>query len=240
MPSAMTSAPHASATKPALRGRFITFEGGEGAGKSTQVRRLAESLRGRGRTVVETREPGGTPFAEATRALLLDPKQQPTSPLAEALAFYAARADHLAALVRPAIARGAIVLCDRFADSTRAYQGAAGGVGDDALRAIDRVAVGTSQPDLTILLDLPATVGLTRASKRRGTVGHGGDTSGFVQPDGFEGRDLAFHERLRQGFLALAKAEPQRFVVIDGQQNELTISDQVLAVVIERFGKEWA
>lgn len=221
------------------QGRFITFEGGEGAGKSTQLRRLAEALRQRGQHVLETREPGGTPFAEAQRALLLDPKLQPTTPIAEALSFYAARADHLAALIRPALARGSVVLCDRFSDSTRAYQGAAGGVADGDLLALDRVAVGPTQPDLTVLLDLPAKVGLERARARRQVVAQASQAIGFIVADGFEGRDVAFHERLRQGFLSLAKQAPERIIVIDGLSNELRIADQVLASVLERFGGEW-
>jgi dTMP kinase len=233
----MTNAPH-TATAPATAhrpSRFITFEGGEGAGKSTQIRHLARRLKERGQAVIETREPGGTPFAEAQRAVLLDPATQPASPLAEALSFYAARADHLAAVIRPALERGAFVLCDRFSDSTRAYQGAAGGVSAPELQAIDAIAVGTTQPGMTLLLDLPASVGLTRATKRRASVAHGGAVSGFIVADGFEGRDLAFHERLRHGFLAIARDEPARVKVIDAAANELLIADQIWRLVDEGF-----
>jgi len=190
----------------APRGVFITFEGGEGAGKSTQIARLAATLRaGSGREVVTTREPGGTPRAEHYREALLRGVAKPYGPFAEALMFAAARIDHVDGLIRPALARGAIVLCDRFADSTRAYQGAAGGLDPALIASLERVTLQDLRPDLTLILDLPAAAGLARA-RRRGEA---------EAPDRFEAEALGFHERLRSAFLAIAAAEPVRCRVID-------------------------
>lgn len=187
------------------RGTFITFEGGEGAGKSTQVRRLGERLRGRGVAVVETREPGGTAFADRLRDVLLAPALQSRSALAEALTFYAARADHIASVVEPALRAGTWVISDRFSDSTSAYQGAAGGVSPSTLAALEALVVGAdTRPALTVLIDLDPAVGLERAGRRPSAA------------DAFESRDLAFHQRLREGFLAIARNEPDRVVIIDG------------------------
>ena len=214
-----------------VRGHFITFEGGEGAGKSTQITHLAKRLAGRAIATCVTREPGGTPFAEYARAALLDPATAPQSPLAQAVLFYAARADHLDQVIRPALSAGTWVLCDRFADSTRAYQGAAGGVPPETLAVLDQAVVGPTQPELTLLLDLEPRIGLMRANQRRAT-----STSGtFIAADTYESRQLAFHERLRVGFLAIAKAEPDRVVVLDAFQNELTIADQIWRAVCTRF-----
>ena len=208
-----------------MPGHFITFEGGEGAGKSTQIRHLAAALGLSGHAVTITREPGGSPLAEALRALLLDPAAADRSPLAEALLFNAARADHLRHTVRPALARGDFVLCDRFADSTRAYQGAASGVPDADLATLERLVVGSTKPDLTVILDLPASVGLQRAAARAGTS----------KADRFEAADLNFHERLRQAFLGIAAAEPNRCVVVDAAKSETVIAAEVLAIVRARF-----
>lgn len=194
-------APHASTA------RFITFEGGEGSGKSTQARLLAERLKHAGIETVLTREPGGSPFAEQVREFILGGKPAPHPPLAEALLFYAARADHLAHTIRPALAAGKWVIADRFSDSTRVYQGAAGGVGAADIDAIDRVVVGTTVPDLTVILDLDPAVGLQRAAERRPEG---------ARTDPFEARDLDFHVRLRAGFHAIASAEPHRCVVVEG------------------------
>ena len=213
------------------RRRFITFEGGEGAGKSTQIGRLADRLKQAGVVVTVTREPGGSAFAERARALILDTALAPKSALAQALLFYAARADHLDETIRPALQAGQWVLCDRFADSTRAYQGAAGGVDAGSLDAIDRLVVGETQPDLTIMLDLDPAVGLARAHQRRRSATPGA----FVAVDTFEGRQLDFHERLRAGFLAIAKANPARVVVLDAFQNELTLADQIWRLVAGRY-----
>jgi dTMP kinase len=214
------------------KGRFITFEGGEGAGKSTQAKLLAERLTARGIKTVTTREPGGSPFGEQVRAFILSPDTAPHTPLSEACLFSAARADHLEQVIRPALARGDWVISDRFTDSTRAYQGAAGGLAPETIFALERLVLADTRIDLTLVLDLDAKAGLTRATTRRTAQSPGQ----FIAVDTFEARTLAFHERLRAGFLAIAKAEPQRVVVIDGQQNPLRIADQVWAVVEERLG----
>lgn len=208
-----------------VAGRFITFEGGEGSGKSTQARRLAERLGERGIDVVATREPGGSPFAEEIRALLLGGKLAPHPALAEALLFCAARADHLQATIRPALAAGKWVICDRFADSTRVYQGAAGGVADATLRALEDIVIGETRPQLTILLDLEPAAGLARAKARHTAASE----------DPFERRLLEFHERLRAGYLAIATAEPERCVVVDGAQSAEAIGDQIWAHVGQRL-----
>lgn len=208
-------------------GAFITFEGGEGAGKSTQIQRLAAHLRaGAGRPVVVTREPGGSPKAEAIRAALLSGVAKPYGPFAEALLFSAARIDHLDTLIRPALARGETVLCDRFADSTRAYQGAAGGLEPDLVTSLERVVVGPTCPDLTLILDLDPAVGLARAAKRSAEGSEAG-------PDRFEAEALAFHTRLRDAFRAIAAGEPERCVLVDASADpddvEAAIRDAVAA-----------
>ena len=208
-----------------LSGRFITLEGGEGAGKSTQITRLAAHLGGLGHEVVATREPGGTPRAQALRELVLAGAARDLGPLAEAAIFNAARLDHLDGLIRPALARGAIVLCDRFADSTRAYQGVAGEVPAETVRSMEKAVVGGTRPDLTLILDLPADIGLARAHARRG----GG------QVDRFEAEDLSFHERLRQAFLAIAEEEPQRCVVIDATRTPDEVEEMIRQAVASRF-----
>ncbi|MBV1695553.1 MAG: dTMP kinase [Hyphomicrobiales bacterium] len=208
-----------------VRGKFITFEGGEGAGKSTQARLLADRLALHGLVARVTREPGGTPFAEQVRDMILSRATAPHGALAETLLFYAARADHLDQIVRPALARGEWVISDRFSDSTRAYQGAAGGVPQAVIDGIERIVVGTEGPDLTILLDLEATAGLARARGRAPDA-----------VDAYEARKLEFHERLRQGFLEIARAEPHRVVVLDGAQPIAAIAERVWADVARRFG----
>lgn len=205
------------------RGRFITLEGGEGAGKSTQARRLSEALRAKGHEVVLTREPGGSSGAEALRDLLVNGAGDRWSPTAEALLMFAARSDHLDRLIRPALARGAWVVCDRFADSSRAYQGFAGGVDTGFIEALDQTVVGDDQPDLTLVFDLPVETGLSRAAAR------GGDEARF------EGKDAAFHTRLRQGFLEIARAHPQRCVVIDADGGPDAVFERVWSAVRERL-----
>jgi dTMP kinase len=185
------------------RGRFITFEGGEGAGKSTQALRLAERLRGMGRTVVNTREPGGSPGAEAIRELLVRGEAERWSPISETLLMYASRRDHIERTVAPALARGEIVVCDRFYDSTRAYQGAGGGAPMALIAALEADVVGPVVPDLTLIFDLPVAEGLARAAAR----GEGEAR--------FESKGQAFHERLRAAYLEIAAREPERCVVID-------------------------
>jgi dTMP kinase len=186
------------------RGRFITFEGGEGAGKSTQARLLADALETRGIEVVLTREPGGTKGAEAIRQLLLDPSGHDWRLPAEALLFAAARSDHVANLIRPALERGAWVICDRFVDSTRAYQGGEGGLPDEGILALHRIGSGGLLPDLTVLLEGRDTVVADRLARRDGG-----------ESDRIGGRDAAFHRKVADAFRAFAKAEPARFVRID-------------------------
>jgi dTMP kinase len=212
------------------KGKFITFEGGEGSGKSTQAQLLADRLRGRGHDVALTREPGGSPFAEQVRALILDPSTAPHSALSEALLFYAARSDHLDATIRPALAAGRWVICDRFSDSTRVYQGVAGGLAPAVLDRLEGLVVALDVPDLTLILDLPADVGLARAASRR----RSGALSP-MQPDAYEKRDLAFHERLRAGYTAIARAEPRRCVLVDGTGDRDAIAAEIWAHVEGRL-----
>ncbi len=214
-----------------MRAKFITFEGGDGSGKSTQARRLAEHLGQSGREVVLTREPGGSPLAERLRQLILDPATPRHSPLAEALMFSAARADHLDATIRPALARGAWVISDRFADSTRVYQGLAGGLASETVDILERLVVGDTAPDLTLLLDIDPVVGLARVDRRRA-----GSDGADAASDGFEARETEFHQRLRAGFLALARAAPQRIVVLDATLPPFDLSDKIRAIVAQRFG----
>jgi len=205
------------------RGYFITFEGGEGAGKSTQLRRLATRLATTGREVVATREPGGSPGAEAIRALLVSGAADRWSAVTETLLVNAARRDHVERLVAPALARGAIVLCDRFADSTRAYQGAGGGAPPALIAALETAVLETLRPDLTLVLDLPVKVGLARAAGRGGGEAR------------FEAKGAAFHERLRAAFLAIAAAEPRRCAVIDAGQDEAAVETAIWAHVARRI-----
>ena len=214
-------------------GKFITFEGGDGAGKSTQIRRLAAALAATGRRVKQTREPGGTPTAEAIRALLLAGRAKSLGSEGEAILFAAARSDHVGQLIRPALERGEWVLCDRFADSTRVYQGTGNGADEKLLRVLERVAVGTTKPDLTIVLDVPAAVGLARLRGRLSATGE--------QEDRFEGEALAVHERRRQAFLDIAAHEPGRCVIIDATQTEDQVAHEIWKAVSTRlFGKEAA
>lgn len=210
------------------RGRFITLEGGEGVGKSTQAALLQAALKSRCIDAIITREPGGTPFAEAVRDFILRGSQStPGTPLAETLMFFAARADHVAQLIAPAVAQGKWVICDRFTDSTRAYQGAASGLSDETILAIDRIAVGAAQPDLTLIMDLPAIDGLKRADARRGNS---------EARDTFESRTLAFHERIRGGFLDIARREPQRCAVVDAAGTPDAVAQAIWSAVSQRLG----
>ena len=212
--------------KPAA-GRFITVEGGEGAGKSTQIRRLAAWLDGQGIETVVTREPGGTPGAEAIRALLVTGDTDRWDATTEALLIAAARRDHTEKLIRPALTRSAWVLCDRFADSTLAYQGYAGGLPLDGLTALTRFAVGDLTPDLTVVLDLPAEAGLARAGRRM-AAGPGAESR-------FEGRDLRFHEAVRNGFLDIARKDPARCVILDATAPVDDVARQIAAAVEGRL-----
>lgn len=204
------------------KGFFITFEGGEGAGKSTQIARLAAKLRAKKYDVVVTREPGGSPGAEAVRHVLLSGAAEPFGPGMEALLFAAARSDHVEQVIRPAVDRGAIVLCDRFMDSSRVYQGVTGGLDPAFMRALERVAVNGMVPDRTLILDLDAEEGLRRAGDRRGA----GDA-----PDRYEKETLAVHQRRRDAFLAIAAAEPERCIVIDASGDMGAVEDRVTAAV---------
>ncbi|ACA20544.1 dTMP kinase [Methylobacterium sp. 4-46] len=208
-------------------GLFITLEGGEGAGKSTQVARLAEWLRRSDREVVTTREPGGSPRAEQIRTALLAGAAKDHGPFAEALLFSAARLDHLASLIRPALARGAVVVCDRFADSTRAYQGVAGGIDPECVAALERVVVGATRPDLTLILDLPPEIGLARARGRERGLARG--------PDRFEAEALAFHQRLREAFRGIAAREPARCALVDAAGEPDAVAAAIRAVVAGRL-----
>ncbi len=207
------------------RGRFITFEGGEGTGKSVQVRRLVSRLRELGLGVVATREPGGSPGAEALREVILTGGAARFGAAGEALLFSAARIDHIDATIAPALRRGDWVISDRFFDSTRAYQGVAGDLDPALLASLERVAVGPCRPDLTFMLDLPASVGMARATLRRGAA----------PADRFERESLAYHETLRRAFLAIAETEPWRCVVIDGRPSEEVVADAIWRVVEARL-----
>ena len=210
-----------------MAGRFITFEGGEGTGKSSQVKRLVARLTDAGYEVVATREPGGTPTAEAIRQFVLSGKAVELGARGEAALMAAARADHVERVIRPALAAGKWVVCDRFIDSTRVYQGGPGGADDDYLDALERVAVGPTRPDLTIVLDLSVDAALTRLAARQAEQG--------VAPDRFERDDVGRHEARRQAFLAIAEREAQRCVVVDAAADEETVAAAVLAAVETRL-----
>jgi dTMP kinase len=210
-----------------VQGKFITFEGGEGTGKSTQVRRLAARLREAGYPVVTTREPGGTPAAEAIREFVLSGKAVEPGAQGEAALMAAARADHVRRVIRPALAAGTWVLTDRFIDSTRVYQGGAEGADPAFLEGLERTAVGPTRPDLTVILDLPAEAGLARLKAR-----HAADRAA---PDRFERDDLARHEARRQAYLAIAAREPARCVVVDATQGEDAVAAAVFGAVKTRL-----
>lgn len=206
-----------------VRGRFITLEGGEGAGKSTQLRLLADALGSCGIDVVVTREPGGSPGAEEIRALLVSGETGRWSGMTEALLHTAARRDHLERTVWPALDAGRWVLCDRFFDSTMAYQGYGLGLGREPIAALQRVALGDFRPDLTLILDLPVEAGLRRAAERRGGE------------DRYERMDVAFHRRLRDGFLDIASREPERCAVIDAAHPVEVVQAAVLDTMTRRL-----
>ncbi len=203
-------------------GFFITFEGGEGAGKSTQIERLARRMRAKKYDVLVTREPGGSPGAEAVRHVLLSGAAEPFGPKMEAILFAAARSDHVEQVIRPAVERGSIVLCDRFMDSSRVYQGVTGGLDPDFMRALEEVAINGMVPDLTLIFDIDPAEGLKRATARRG-AGDG--------PDRFEKETLAVHQRRRDAFLAIAAAEPERCIVIDASADPDAVENVVTAAV---------
>jgi dTMP kinase len=208
-----------------MRGRFISFEGGEGSGKSTHCALLSDRLKALGIAVVRTREPGGSLGAEAIRHVLMSGAAKPLGVEAEAILFAAARDDHVKATIEPALARGAWVVTDRFLDSTRVYQGILGRVDPLFIRALERVTVGDLKPDLTFVLDAPAEVGLARASKRRGEKA----------ADRFEAESLATHQELREAYHMLAVAEPARCIMIDATEPKAVVADRIWKTVSERL-----
>jgi dTMP kinase len=207
------------------RGRFISFEGGEGSGKSTQIRILAERLDTAKLRAIVTREPGGSPGAEIIRHLLLSGMGKLLGPDAETLLFAAARDDHVRTVIKPALSQGVWVLCDRFSDSTRAYQGSLGKVAPAIMNAMERVTIGNLKPDLTIILDVPVEVGMQRAAARRGSGA----------PDRFEAEDVKFHQQLRDAYRQIAAAEPKRCVLIDANADANTVAARVWAALRDRF-----
>lgn len=205
-------------------GRFITFEGGEGSGKSTQIAMLAAALKAKGLPPLLTREPGGVPGAEEIRALLVKGEVNRWTAKTEALLNYAARIEHVSKAIQPALTAGLWVLSDRFADSTTAYQGYGHGLDLDMIAQLHTLSIGDFKPDLTLILDIPAEAGLARAND-----GSGGE-------DRYERMDISFHEKLRQGFLAIAKAEPERCAVIDASQSLDVVEEAICATVSQRLG----
>ena len=204
------------------RGLFITFEGGEGAGKSTQIARLAATLRARGHDVLVSREPGGSPGAEAVRHVLLSGAAEPLGAAMEAILFAAARSDHVEQVIRPAVDAGMIVLCDRFMDSSRVYQGVTGKLDPDFMRRLEEVAINGMVPDLTLILDLPAELGLERAHARRAA----GDRA-----DRYEKEEARVHEERREAFLAIARAEPERCRIIDAGRDADAVAEDIRTAV---------
>ena len=214
-----------AAKRTPTRGQFITFEGGEGSGKSTQIKRLADRLATERLRTVVTREPGGSPGAEIMRHLVLSGMGKLLGPEAEALLFTAARDDHVHTVIKPALDQGLWVLCDRFADSTRAYQGRLGQVDPRILNALERVTIGDLKPDLTLILDVPVEVGMQRAATRRGTGA----------ADRFEAEEISFHQRLRDAYRRIAEDEPQRCVLIDANAEADAVATKVWAALRERL-----
>jgi dTMP kinase len=207
------------------RGRFISFEGGEGSGKSTQIRILAERLDAAKLRAIVTREPGGSPGAEIIRHLLLSGMGKLLGPDAETLLFAAARDDHVRTVIKPALSQGVWVLCDRFSDSTRAYQGRLGKVSPEIMNAMERVTIGNLKPDLTLILDVPVEVGMQRAAARRGAGA----------PDRFEAEDVKFHQQLRDAYRQIAADEPKRCVLVDANADANTVAASVWAALRDRF-----
>lgn len=215
--------------RPASIGRFITFEGGEGVGKSTQVKRLLAALNRQSVAAVRTREPGGTPKAEAIRAFILQGRSEAWGPGAEAVLFAAARLDHVNQLVAPNLDTGRWVISDRFADSTRAYQGLTGGVDVRLIDALETLALNGRKPDLTIVLDMDPETAFRRVLERE-TEATLVDTG-----DRFEKEDLEWHKRLREAFLAIARNNAERCVVIPANQSEDALAEEIWDVIVRRF-----
>ena len=208
-----------------MQGKFITFEGGEGTGKSTHAAMLARHLESLGLGVLLTREPGGSPGAEVIRHVLLSGAAKPFGPEAEAMLFAAARDDHLNCTILPALSAGQWVVCDRFVDLTRVYQGVLGKLDRRFIKALERVSIGTLSPDLTFVLDVPVALGQERAAKRRA----GGS------PDRFEAEKTEFHETLRQAYLTLAASEPERCVIVDASATKDDVAKRIWATVNSRL-----
>jgi dTMP kinase len=208
-----------------MRGKFITFEGGEGTGKSTQAAMLALRLEALGLPVQLTREPGGSPGAEVIRHVLLSGAAKPLGPEAEAMLFAAAREDHVRCTIGPALDAGKWVICDRFADSTRVYQGVLGEVDERVIKGLERVSIGDLAPELTVILDVPVEIGLRRAEAR----GAG------AKPDRFEAENVDFHQKLRAAYCAIAAAEPRRCALIDARGNKEAVARQIWNVVGQRL-----
>ncbi len=201
-------------------GLFITLEGGEGSGKSTQAKHLKRHLERAGHTVVQTREPGGSPGAEDIRALLVTGEPDRWDGMTEALLLFAARRDHVERVIKPALQAGNIVLCDRFTDSTMAYQGYGHDLGRETIEKLNAVALDGFGPDLTLILDLPVETGLSRAMSRGGSEQR------------YEDMDTAFHQRLRDGFLNIAKREPDRCKIVDASRSEEVVAEKIAAIVM--------
>ena len=203
-------------------GRFLTFEGIEGVGKSTQIARLATALGARGIDVLVTREPGGTPLAESIRALVLQPREETLPPIAELLLMFAARAVHLRNVIEPQLGQGRWVLCDRFTDATYAYQGAGRGLPTEVIATLETLVQGELRPDLTLLLDAPVELASGRAQERNATGA----------PDRFERERAEFFERVRRGYLARAAAYPERIAIIDARGSPAEVADAILSAVL--------
>jgi dTMP kinase len=208
-----------------MRGRFITFEGGEGSGKSTHAATLAKRLKALSIGIELTREPGGSPGAEIIRHVLLSGGAKPLGPDAEAILFAAARDDHVRSMIGPALERGKWVICDRFSDSTRVYQGILGKVDEKLIRGLERITIGDLKPDLTFILDVPVDVGLARAAKRREEA----------EPDRFEAEARDFHQKLRDAYREIAAKEPDRCVLIDAQKSRNDVANQIWKIVYARL-----
>lgn len=214
-------------------GQFITFEGVEGCGKTTQIRLLADALESSGKSITLTREPGGCPISDKIRAILLDASNSEMTPSAELLLYAAARAQHINEVISPALKRGRIVLCDRFTDATLAYQGFGRGLDLDLITNLNETATGGCRPDLTILMDCPVEIGLERAVARI-EAGSAADRN-HLREERFERESLDFHQRVRNGYLKLAADAPERFIVIDGSGTVAEISNRILQAVFSRI-----
>ena len=221
-----------SVKPPPMSGNFITLEGGEGAGKTTQIKLLADALKAGGLDPIITREPGGSPAAEVIRSLLVEGAVDRWQPMTEALLNFAARLEHVQATIEPALAAGRWVLCDRFADSTVAYQGYGHDLGRAVIDELHRLVLGYFQPDLTVILDIPVAEGLIRATNRERAKGS--------REDRYEHMDEGFHQRLRDGFLDIARRNPERCVVIDAAQEPDKVQAEIRAVVGQRLKVVWA